>query len=61
MADELKADLGVDAELITGRGGVFDVAVDGKVIFSKKITDRFPETGEVTELLKATPAWAAAS
>jgi selT/selW/selH-like putative selenoprotein len=55
LADELKANLGVDAQLISGRGGIFDVAVDGTVIFSKKITDRFPETGEVTELLKATP------
>jgi predicted Rdx family selenoprotein len=51
--------LGVEAELIASRGGIFDVAVDGKVIFSKKIMDRFPDDGEVTTLLKATPLLAA--
>lgn len=34
-----------------GRGGVFNVTVDGDLIFSKKQTGRFPETGELTRVL----------
>jgi hypothetical protein len=31
---------------------VFDVTVDGKKVFSKDKTDRFPDKGEVTGILK---------
>jgi selenoprotein W-related protein len=37
--------------LIEGSGGVFDVVVDGKLVFSKKKTKRFPEKEEVFGLL----------
>ena len=43
--------LGVDATLLPGSGGVFDVVVDGKSIFSKKSVGRFPQEGEILELL----------
>jgi len=43
----------VDATLIPGSGGVFDVVVDGKLIFSKKELARFPEPGEVLQKLPA--------
>lgn len=43
---------GVQAKLVGGRGGVFDVDVDGKRVFSKKELSRFPEDGEVAGLLK---------
>ncbi len=52
MADELQEAFGVKAKLVAGRGGVFDVDVDGKRIFSKKELGRFPEDGEVAGLLK---------
>ncbi len=48
MAEELKqfrSDL--DVELIKSSGGVFEVTYDGKLVFSKKQTGRFPEEGEV--------------
>ena len=35
-----------------GSGGVFDVVVDGTLVYSKGETGRFPEEGEVTGLLK---------
>ena len=38
--------------MVEGSGGVFDVEVDGDVVFSKAEADRFPEVGEVIELLK---------
>jgi len=41
----------VDAQLIAGSGGVFDVKVDGRLIFSKKQTGRFPENDEILKLL----------
>jgi selT/selW/selH-like putative selenoprotein len=43
----LKQRFGVDAELIRGKDGVFDVRVDGKLIFSKHELGRFPEPDEV--------------
>ena len=35
------------AKLIQGSGGVFDVKVDGKLIYSKRATGRFPEDDEI--------------
>ena len=52
MAEELKKEFGLDAKLVPGRGGVFDVTVDGRMVFSKSKTGRFPNPGEVTEKLK---------
>ncbi len=42
----------MEIEEIPGAGGVFDVIVDGKTIYSKKETGRFPEKGETLELIK---------
>jgi selenoprotein W-related protein len=47
LAVELKKRLGVESKLIPGGGGIFDVSVDGRVIFSKKSVGRFPETQEI--------------
>jgi selenoprotein W-related protein len=41
-----------EIELIRGGGGIFDVVVDGKRVFSKHELGRFPDAGEVTGLLK---------
>jgi len=45
----------VDANItqIPGSGGIFDVKVDGKLVFSKHKTGRFPNPGEMTQLLSA--------
>lgn len=34
-AARLKQELGVDSELVEGSGGIFQVAVDGKVVAAK--------------------------
>ena len=39
--------------LIPGQGGVFEIAVDGQVQFSKKERGRFPEDEEVFALIEA--------
>jgi selenoprotein W-related protein len=49
----LKQKRGIETELIEGSGGVFDVKVDGNLIFSKKAAGRFPEDDEI---LKSIPA-----
>lgn len=41
-----------EVALIPGRGGVFDVRLDGEVIFSRQQQRRFPESKEVKQLLK---------
>jgi selT/selW/selH-like putative selenoprotein len=43
---------GAEVELVAGSGGVFDVVVDGKKIFSKSAASRFPEEGEIVKLIE---------
>ena len=52
MAAALKGAFGVEAELIEGSGGIFDVAVDNDVIFSKKKEGRFPTDEEIINLIR---------
>ena len=53
MAATLSTKFGVDAELIKGDKGVFDVVVDGELIYSKHETGRFPEDEEVLAKMPA--------
>jgi selenoprotein W-related protein len=39
-------------KLIPSSGGVFEVAVDGKLVFSKKALGRHAQPGEVLELIR---------
>jgi len=39
--------------LVPGNRGVYDVAVDGELIFSLDETERFPETRELLEKIRA--------
>ena len=55
MAAELKEATGMNAELIESSGGVFEIEYNGKLIFSKKKLDRFPEDGEILGLIQQTP------
>ena len=47
MAAAIKKTKGIEARLVPGHKGVFEVRTDGKTVFSKKETGRFPEHGEV--------------
>ena len=38
--------------MVPSSGGVFEVAVDGKLVFSKKALGRHAEPGEVLELIR---------
>jgi selT/selW/selH-like putative selenoprotein len=39
--------------LVEGRRGVFDVRVDGDLVFSKYDTHRFPEPDEIIAAIRA--------
>ncbi|PYP47081.1 MAG: hypothetical protein DMD50_05485 [Gemmatimonadetes bacterium] len=41
-----------DVKLIQSSGGVFEVEVDGRRIFSKKALGRHAEPGEVVQLMR---------
>tara|TARA_B100000674_G_scaffold482473_1_gene484966 strand:- start:676 stop:840 length:165 start_codon:yes stop_codon:yes gene_type:complete len=38
-------------DFVAGSGGVFDVNVNGRVVFSKTDHNRFPKPGEIASLL----------
>jgi selT/selW/selH-like putative selenoprotein len=42
---------GIEVELVRGSGGCFEVAVEGKLLFSKLSLDRFPAYREIPTLL----------
>lgn len=51
---ELKDKFGeknVDAELVGGSNGVFDVEIDGKRLFSKHESGRFPQYREIVNMI----------
>ena len=40
-----------DILLISSGGGVFEISLNGNLIFSKKTLNRFPEDGEIKKLV----------
>lgn len=50
MAAELKP-LGIEARIIEGARGVFDVVVEKKTVYSKDKTGKFPDAGEIAGLI----------
>lgn len=51
MAAALKLDLNVDSTLQTGHSGIFEVAVDGKVVAGRSASG-FPTEQEVVDAVK---------
>jgi selT/selW/selH-like putative selenoprotein len=49
LAADLKRTHGLDAELIKGSDGVFDVVIDGDKVFSKWEEGRFPDNLEILD------------
>jgi selT/selW/selH-like putative selenoprotein len=43
----------MDSQLVRGSGGIFDVTVNAKRIFSKKEAGRFPSEKEIVEQLRS--------
>ena len=53
MAEIKRQRAKVDTKLVKGGGGQFDVALDGKLIFSKKQAGRFPNPQEILDQIPA--------
>ena len=55
MAQELlttfEEELG-EVALVPGTGGIFDVRLDGELIYSRKAEGRFPESKELKQLVR---------
>ena len=52
MEEELRGRFQADVELIAGSGGEYEIVVNGKKIFSKTKLNRFPEEGEIVQLIE---------
>jgi selT/selW/selH-like putative selenoprotein len=53
LAAKIKDALGVEARLIAEGRGIFDVAVDGKLLYSKFETGTFPDNNQLVDLLQS--------
>ncbi len=51
ILDEWERVIGV-LEVVPGVGGVFDVHVDGELVFTKSMLGRYPEPDDVVPLLR---------
>jgi predicted Rdx family selenoprotein len=49
----VERELGVDASIERGNAGEFTVWLDGDVVFSKAVENRFPEPDEIVARLRA--------
>jgi selT/selW/selH-like putative selenoprotein len=47
LAAELEKRFGAKVKLVEGARGAFEVSVDGRLVFSKTETRRFPENDEI--------------
>jgi selenoprotein W-related protein len=52
VSAEIREATDIDARLIAGSGGVFDVRCDGELVFSKFSAGRFPAAGELPQLIR---------
>lgn len=52
LAARISEELGIEAQLIKGVAGVFDVIADDTVVFSKVEEQRFPQDIEIIEALR---------
>ncbi len=53
MAESIKKECGLTPKMIEGGGGIFDVRVDGELIYSKQETGEFPEHSLIIEKITA--------
>ena len=51
MSDEVLKLGDNQVSFVAGSGGVFEVNVNGRIIFSKADKNRFPEPGEIAGLI----------
>ncbi|HXU89208.1 MAG TPA: Rdx family protein [Methylomirabilota bacterium] len=49
----IKEKYGINAELREGAGGIFEVSIDGRTVYSNQETYRFPENEEIFSKIDA--------
>lgn len=47
MQAAIKKKYGITATLVEGAGGIFEVFIDGKTVYSNQTTGRFPDDEEI--------------
>ena len=52
MAELKQAFPDAEIRLVPSSGGVFEVTVDGKLLYSKKALRRHPQPGEIMQLIR---------
>ena len=57
LAAEIYESLKIEATLIEGSKGIFDIRAYGRLVFSKLVVERCPFLGEVIQLLKEDPSF----
>ena len=57
LAAELKDKMEMQSELVEKSGGIFEVYLNDELVFSKVELGRFPNEGEVLELLQGKTSW----
>jgi selenoprotein W-related protein len=50
LLEEYEGRIGL-LEVVPGKGGIFDVHVDGELVFTKSMLGRYPEPDDVLPLL----------
>ena len=53
MKDLISKKTQADVNLIRSNGGVFEIKVDGNLVFSKKSTGQFPTDEQIDNFVKA--------
>ncbi|TML13686.1 MAG: hypothetical protein E6G31_07090 [Actinobacteria bacterium] len=51
ILEECEEELG-GVEIVTGANGIFDVHLDGKLVFEKSMLGRYPDPDDVLPLLR---------
>ncbi|MCD6388877.1 MAG: Rdx family protein [Desulfobulbaceae bacterium] len=53
LGEKIEKKYSAEIEYVKGSGGVYDIEVDGVLIFSKHTSKRFPEDDEIFEELES--------
>jgi len=52
LADKIKDETGIEAELIRSSGGRFEITLDDNVIYSKAETGEFPDEESIVDEIR---------
>ena len=53
LAEKLKTSLKLETDLIKGSNGIFDVEIDGKLVYSKNETGEFPDEESLIQKIRS--------